>query len=394
MKKGMASGTLAELCTLVTDGTHDSPKLLENGIPFIKGKHINQGFVDFEHCDFISRIDHQKVISRSKPERGDILFANIGNSIGDAAYVATSKEFSIKNVALFKPNPRIINSRYLYYHSISRAFQASLLVKKSGSAQPFLGLDTLRNHSLQYHVDIEEQERVADILAAYDNLIENNTRRVKVLEQITQMLYREWFVNFRFPGHEKVKMVESEMGMIPGGWPLKKLGDVLHLEYGKALKADQRTGGNIPVFGSSGVLGFHSERLTCGPGVIVGRKGNVGSVFYCQSDFWVIDTAYFVSTSMPLHFVFFNLCTQNFLNNDAAVPGLNRNQAHSLPIIVPDDETLGSFENVVKPVFELKSSLEKKNSNLRTTRDLLLPKLVSGEFSVEQIEQEVVAEMV
>lgn len=89
---------------------------------------------------------------------------------------------------------------------------------------------------------------------------------------------------------------------------------------------------------------------------------------------------------MPLYFVYFNLCTQNFLNNDAAVPGLNRNQAHSLPIVVSDKETLASFEKVAKPMFELKSALEEKNTNLRTTRDLLLPKLVSGEIDLPEAE--------
>ena len=130
----MVESTLADLCARVTDGTHDSPKLLLEGMPFIKGKDINKGYVDFENCDHISYEDHLKVISRSKPERDDILFANIGNSIGDTAFVFTTKPFSIKNVALFKPNPGKVNARYLYYHVISRSFQDSLLVKKSGSA--------------------------------------------------------------------------------------------------------------------------------------------------------------------------------------------------------------------------------------------------------------------
>jgi type I restriction enzyme S subunit len=243
----MAKATLAELCSLVTDGTHDSPKLLQRGIPFIKGKHINQGFVDFEHCDFISAEDHQKVISRSKPELGDTLFANIGNSIGDAAYISTSREFSIKNVALFKPNPKRVNSRYLYYHLISRNLQDSLLLKKSGSAQPFLGLDTLRGHSIQYHSDLSEQETVANTLSAYDHLIENNTRRIRILEHMAQMLYREWFVNFRFPGHEKVKMVESEMGLIPASFELALLESIAQVLRGRSYKGSELSeNGGLP----------------------------------------------------------------------------------------------------------------------------------------------------
>jgi type I restriction enzyme, S subunit len=101
----MATASLASLCRQVTDGTHDSPKLLTSGVPFVKGKHISSGRINFDECDFISEADHIKVIERSKPERGDTLFSNIG-SVGDCAFVDDDREFSIKNVALFKPEPR------------------------------------------------------------------------------------------------------------------------------------------------------------------------------------------------------------------------------------------------------------------------------------------------
>ena len=231
------------------------------------------------------------------------------------------------------------------------------------------------------------QVRIINILSTYDDLIENNTRRIKILEQMAQMLYRERFVNFRFPGHEKVRMVDSVLGPIPEGWDATTLGNVLTLEYGKALKEADRNGGPIPVYGSSGVVGHHSEKLTSGPGIIVGRKGNVGSVFFCRSDFWVIDTAYYVRSDLSLYFLYFDLLTQNFLNNDAAVPGLNRNQAHSLPLIRPGSEQLRTFGRIVEPMFDLKRCLETRNTNLRTTRDLLLPKLISGEVPVEAAEE-------
>jgi type I restriction enzyme S subunit len=267
------------------------------------------------------------------------------------------------------------------------------LAVSRGATQDNLSLDKLLSFQLSVP-DLEVQHQIGSILSSFDDLIENNNRRIKILGQMAQMLYREWFVNFRFPGHEKIKMVESDFGSIPQGWTLKRLGEVLSLEYGKALRAEQRSGGAIPVFGSSGVVGYHSERLAHGPGIVVGRKGNVGSVFFCDCDFWVIDTAYYVLTSLPLHFVYFNLLTQNFLNNDAAVPGLNRNQAHSLPVILPDTNTVQTFENHVESFFKLKARLEKRNSNLRTTRDLLVAKLISGEISVEQIEPEVPAQTV
>ena len=107
-----ASSHLKDVCLLVTDGTHDTPKTLAVGVPFIKAKQIANWNIDFENCEYISYTDHLKVISRSNPERGDILFAHIGATLGAAAYVNTDIEFSIKNVALFKPDPAKIDGRY------------------------------------------------------------------------------------------------------------------------------------------------------------------------------------------------------------------------------------------------------------------------------------------
>jgi type I restriction enzyme, S subunit len=226
------------------------------------------------------------------------------------------------------------------------------------------------------------QRKIADILTAYDDLIENNTRRIAILEEMAQSLYQEWFVKFRFPGWEKVGMVESEVGLVPEGWEIKKLGQIMELAYGKALKADNRITGNVPVYGSAGIVGYHDEKLVEGPGIIVGRKGNVGSVFWADSDFYPIDTVFFVRSNISLHYVFFNLHRQNFINNDAAVPGLNRNQAYSLPFLLPPTPILTNFEAWVKPLFKEKINLVHKNTNLRQTRDLLLPKLISGELDV------------
>lgn len=232
---------------------------------------------------------------------------------------------------------------------------------------------------------LESQRRIASILSAYDDLIENNTRRIAILEEIARRIYEEWFVRFRFPGHEQVKMVESELGLIPEGWELRRLGDVVELAYGKALKAEERKPGPYPVYGSSGVVGSHDTSLVNGPGIIVGRKGNVGSVHWCDVSFYPIDTVYFVRTELPLHYVFFNLKRQNFINNDAAVPGLNRNQAYSLHFLVPSKVVLGRFVELCGPIFKQLRLLAVKNANLRATRDLLLPKLISGELDVSKL---------
>jgi type I restriction enzyme, S subunit len=291
----LTESTLASVCSLVTDGTHDTPRPVESGYPLIKAKEIVGGRIDFESCDRISKEEHLRVIARSKPEFGDTLFAHIGASLGEAAFVNTRREFSIKNVALFKPNPALMDARYLYYLVISPAFQALAKGTRTGSAQPFLGLGQLRNHRIKYHSNLATQRRIGEILSAYDQLVENSERRIRVLDRMARALYREWFVHFRFPGHGQTRRVQSVLGDIPAGWEVRELGEILQLHYGKALKKENRHFGFVPVYGSSGVVGFHDTALTAGPGIVVGRKGNVGSVFWSDDNFFVIDTAYYVT---------------------------------------------------------------------------------------------------
>lgn len=232
------------------------------------------------------------------------------------------------------------------------------------------------------------QRRIAAILLTYDDLIENNTRRIAILEEMARRLYEEWFVHFRFPGHEDVEMVESELGPIPEGWEVKPLKEVVALNYGKALKASDRIEGSCPVYGSSGVVGTHENYLVEGPGIIVGRKGNVGSVHWSQFPFYPIDTVYYVQTELSLEYVFHNLQNQNFLNNDAAVPGLNREQAYSLPFVHAPSDLIFLFSEHARRFKSLSLALERKNTNLCAQRDLLLPKLISGEIDVSAAEEE------
>ena len=223
---GLTASTLADVCSLVTDGTHDTPTQVASGYPLIKAKEITGGQLDFETCDQISEKEHLEVIARSKPEFGDTLFAHIGASLGEAAFVNITREFSIKNVALFKPNPAFIDARYLYYLVISPAFQALAKRTKTGSAQPFLGLSQLRGHRIQYHRDLSTQRRIGGILSSYDELMENSQRRIRILEAMARALYREWFIHFRFPGHEDLPLVSSRLGNMPEGWGVRKLADV------------------------------------------------------------------------------------------------------------------------------------------------------------------------
>ena len=381
---------LSKICSKVTDGTHDSPKILKKGIPFIKGKHLINGQIDFDNCDYISLDDHEKVIKRSKVEKGDILFSNIG-SVGASAYVKTEKEFSIKNVALFKPNKELIDNRYLYYLITSPIFIKGLLNKKQGVAQPFLSLKLLRNHEFYYFEKIKYQKKIASVLLAYDKLIENNTRRIEILEEMAQRIYKEWIVNFKYPGHENDKLVDSELGMIPEGWCVNKIGDLLSLEYGKSLTKNKRIDGDVPVFGSSGIVGYHNAFLAKGPCVIVGRAGNAGDVHFSLDDFYPVDSTFYINRlnkdlSQYYLFYLFNELNLKSIVSGSAVPGINRNHIYLLQVPIPTIDLLNEFNKIIIPIFEMINTIKNLNKNLIKTRDHLLPKLVSGKVDVSDLD--------
>jgi type I restriction enzyme S subunit len=222
------------------------------------------------------------------------------------------------------------------------------------------------------------QERIVEILASYDALIENNRRRIALLEAAARMLYREWFIHFRFPGHEYVKIIDG----LPEGWERRTFGQMAELNYGKALKEENRVEGAFPVYGSSGIVGTHQAALVEGPTIVVGRKGNVGSIYWSPVNFWPIDTVYFILKEQADFWLYLALPSAGFRNTDAGVPGLNRNFAYSRKLIYPTPRLRHLFNEAVEPMFAQRTTLENYNQKLAQARDFLLPRLMNGDIAV------------
>ena len=326
--------------------------------------------------------------SGSKFAPGDTLFARITPCLENgkiAQYAGDRPGMGSTEFFVLRARAGISDSGYVYYFSQSHDLRSAAEKSMSGaSGRQRAVIASLSEFECDFP-PLPIQQRIAGILSAYDELIENSQRRIKILESMARALYREWFVHFRFPGHEHHPRVPSPLGEIPQGWEVKKLGEVVELNYGKALKKEDRCDGDFRVFGSSGIVGTHDAALVKGPGIVVGRKGNVGSVFWCDEDFFVIDTAYFVTSSLPLRFLFYVLPTLNFINSDAAVPGLSRNQAYTLELLIPPNSLLEKFCELAGTFERQAATLQRQIQNLRRTRDLLLPRLLSGQIDVEAI---------
>ena len=307
--------------------------------------------------------------------------------------------FAIDTAFYLKPKTEI-DARWAYYQLLTQDINGM----DSGSAIP----STSRNdfYSLSVKVPpLPEQRAIAHILGTLDDKIELNRRMNETLEEMARALFKSWFVDFdpvrakmdgrwrpgeSLPGlpaeHYDLfpdRLVPSELGEIPEGWEVKVLGEVVELAYGKALRATDRKGGPIPVYGSNGQVGWHDEKLADGPGIVVGRKGNPGVVTWTHSDFFPIDTTFYVvprGSTGGLPFLFFALVSQNLpsVSADTAVPGLNRNLAYMNEQLVPDHLVVNEFNHYVGTVFTRHHQLEEESRTLATQRDALLPQLVSG----------------
>jgi type I restriction enzyme, S subunit len=226
------------------------------------------------------------------------------------------------------------------------------------------------------------QHGIVAILSAYDDLIENNRRRIALLDDAALQLYREWFVRLRFPGHRHACIING----VPTGWDCVPFDAALVLQRGFDLPVQDREDGDVPIYGSTGISGFHSKAKVAGPGVITGRSGTLGEVHYVRSDFWPLNTSLWVKEFKrvsPLFAVFLmrEMDLRQY-NGGVSVPTLDRKTVHKVQIVVPAKGLLTAFDEFVEPMFHQIDVLSAQVKKLRTVRDLLLPRLMSGETTV------------
>ncbi|MCE7995314.1 MAG: hypothetical protein HEP71_25275 [Roseivirga sp.] len=271
---------------------------------------------------------------------------------------------------------------YLYFFK-SSGFRKRLSSYGNGTNISNLNQKILNNLEVP-SPPLKTQQKIASILSAYDELIENNSQRIKLLEQMAEEIYKEWFVRLRFPGYKETKIVDG----VPEGWCKTKLGKVIELAYGKSLPDRERIPGEVPVYGSGGIGGYHNKGLVAGPGIVIGRKGTVGSLYYVYEDFFPIDTVFYAKTELPLEYVYQNFKYQNFISGDSAVPGLSRDQVYRNSFLVPDEHIVSKYIRIARPIFEQVNVLNEKNELLQKTRDLLLPRLISGKLSVAYLPEQ------
>lgn len=331
----------------------------------------------------------------------DILFCVRGSTTGRMSWADLPYAIGRGLAAIRHKNGAKYNHylKALIEHHLSR-----ILGGATGSTFPNVSRELLLN--VNVNVPLQGQQLAISLFyKAIHKKIKILHEMNQTLESIAQTLFKSWFIDFdpvraKAEGRQSEGMdaetaalfpdsfEESELGLVPKGWEINKIENLLELCYGKALTTTDRLPGDIPVYGSGGITGYHNEFLVDGPSIIIGRKGTVGSFYWEDRSFFPIDTVFYVKTKIPLTYCFYLLRTLrlNEMNTDAAVPGLNRNNVYRLPVVIGTNKVVSSFDKLI-------SNLRKKiyfnleySKTLSSIRDVLLPKLISGKLKIVEAE--------
>jgi type I restriction enzyme S subunit len=395
---------LIELCELIVDCEHKTAPTQDTGYPSIRTPNIGKGRLILDGVNRVSAETYKAWTQRQVPKPGDLILAREA-PIGNVAIITPGLEVCLgQRTVLIRTNRKKLNPQYLTYLMLGDEIQGRILSMSNGATVHHLNMKDIRELEMPPIPGLAVQDRIASILSAYDDLIENNTRRIKILEEMVQMLYREWFVNFRFPGHQKVQMVESELGPIPAGWMPKRLGD---------LCAETRRGvdpGDIdPATPYIGLEHLPRKSIALGEW---GRAGDVGStklrfkrgdilfgkirpyfhkVGVAPVDGVASSDAIVIVPNDPAYFgpVLCCVSSEDYVRHatktsqGTKMPRANWDVLTKYPLPLPSGALLEQFNGIIHPTVEILQNFVFRNRNLCTTRDLLLPKLISGEVPVE-----------
>lgn len=413
LKEGWTSKKLEELGFLGRGKSkhrpRNDPSLYGGRYPFIQTGEVKEADL---YIGKYSKTYNEKGLAQSKLWKSGTLLLTIAANVAETAILKVDACFP-DSIAGFIANPQIADARFIKYYIDTIKLQMQSISR--GTTQDNLSLEKIR--SFDFLVPpLPTQQKIAAILSAYDDLIENNNRRIEILEEMARMLYREWFVKFRYPGHESDRFYESELGLIPEGWEVVKLGDVYKTTSGgtPSRKKPEYYGGSISWIKTKELedkfileteekiteLGLKKSSAKLFPektvvmamyGATIGKLGILASSSTTNQACCAILTQNNLFSS---YYIFLYLLENRekifSLGMGAAQQNISQQVIRNFDIFKPKDLVLEKFNALVEAMFNSIKVLQQKNNNLRQTRDLLLPRLISGEIDVENLDIKVI----
>lgn len=368
----------------VHNGLSKGKQFFGSGYPFLSFSTVfNNWFLPKTLSDLVQSSDKER--ESYSILRGDIFITRTSETMDELGMSSVAlRDYPNATYNGFTKRLRPIDSQRILPEFIGYYLRCSEFRNQFVAFSTMTTRASLRNEDLlSIEVPVPTmptQRRIADVLSAYDDLIENNRKQIKLLEEAAQRLYQEWFVDLRFPGHEHTKIVDG----VPEGWEKRLLGDVVEVKYGKDHKSIPD--GLIPVYGSGGFMRKCNQVIYDGESVLIPRKGSLNNIIYVDEAFWTVDTMFYTKMKLPDIGIFVYFFVKSFdmysMNIGAAVPSMTTNILNALDIIIPNNDVLGQFQSVSKNFFNKIALLHKQIETATQARDRLLPKLMNGEVEV------------
>ena len=377
MRKTINIGDLGTIITGKTPPTTNKNYYGDYAV-FIKPTDISeQSKYTYETEEMYSKLAAEKYESSLIP-KGAICVPCIG-TIGTKMTMAPCDCYTNQSINSIICNENYDNE-YVYY--LIKNFLPGLKAYNLGTAsgREYVSKSNFEKIELVAEQDKEIQKKIGVILSRYDSLIENYQKQIKLLEEAAQRLYKEWFVDLHFPGHENTNIVDG----VPEGWEKKSITDVLEIKYGKDHKLLKE--GTIPVYGTGGIMRYVEKSLFTGESVLIPRKGSLNNIMLVGGTFWTIDTMFYSipkenNVAKIVYFYLKGVDMYSF-NIGAAVPSMTVNILSGMKLLVPNEDVKNKFETIASKYFIRMHSLQSQLRLLTEARDRLLPKLMSGEITV------------
>ncbi len=384
--------SLAEAGVQLIDCDHRTPPAADFGYPYIAIPQLKDGRIELGDVRRISAEHYADWTRKLKPRAHDVIVVRRCNS-GQSAFVPEDLECAIgQNLVILRSDGRKVYPEYLRW--LVRGPEWWLEVQRHINVGAVF--DSLRCRDIpNFRVKVpsfQEQVEIAETLGALDDRIENLRQTNATLQAIVAALFKSWFVDF--DGVPPEDMQESELGLIPKGWRIGALEDLLVLQRGFDLPVQNRIEGEYPVIAAGGINGTHHKGMVKGPGVVTGRSGVLGNVFLELGDFWPLNTTLWIKEFRAAKPCFSYELLRRFdfsaFNAGSAVPTLNRNHIHCLPQLIPPAKEVEAFEDIALTLHQRVKENGQQAATLTALRDTLLPRLISGRLRLSEAARQIV----
>ena len=377
---------LKQLCSEIVACVNKTAPTSDVPTPYkmLRTSDIRDGKINLENLNCVTKEVYEKWTRRGKLQKGDVIFPREA-PLGEVGLVREEKNYFLgQRLVLFRANNKMCDGRFLMYSLLWRDNKQAIISKGVGSTVAHLRVPECENIEIKVP-DLDVQHRIADILSAYDDLIENNQKQIKLLEEAAQRLYKEWFVDLNFPGHENTKIVDG----VPEGWHRGTIGQIAEFKRGRTITKAQVKGGNVPVIaGGLEPAYYHNVANTKAPVITISASGaNAGFVRLYGVDVFASDCSFVDGLGTESLFFVYEFLKESKVSIDqlqkgSAQPHVYAKDINAMKITIPEKEYLERFDRYAKVYFNKIKTLQGQNERLKTARDLLLPKLMSGEVEV------------